>query len=127
MSVMADQIRGAMSHPVAEADEVRASFAFGPDFVGFQGHFPGRPILPAVCKIQAALLLLEAHLHRAVQLREIERARFSAPATCDERIDFRCGWKETEEGERIVRVVVTRAEATIARFRLRVALEGIDA
>ncbi len=125
MSAMADQIRAAMSALAVDAGEVRASFRFGPDFVGFQGHFPGRPILPGVCNVQAALLLLEAHLQRRVKLREIERVRFSMPATCDERLDYRCIVKDGANGEKVIRTTVSRGDATVARFRLRVAIEGV--
>jgi len=121
-SPMAEQIRAAMGAITSEPGELRASFTFGPDFVGFQGHFPGRPILPGVCEVQAALLLVEAHLHRPVRLRQIERARFSAPATCGERLDFHCTTKVDAAGETVVRTIVRRGEATIARFRLRVAV-----
>lgn len=125
-SPMSEQIRASMGAIAADGDELRASFTFGPDFIGFQGHFPGRPILPGVCEVQAALLLVEAHLHHAVRLRQIERARFSAPATCGERLDYQCTTKEDVDGETVVRTIVRRGEATIARFRLRVAIDGAD-
>jgi 3-hydroxyacyl-[acyl-carrier-protein] dehydratase len=126
VSPMTEQIRAAMSGLAADAGEARASFTFGRDFLGFQGHFPGRPILPGVCEIQAALLLVEAHLRRPVKLREIERARFSTPATCDERLDYHCTLKEGPDGQTVVRTIVRRGDVTVARFRLRVAAAGAD-
>lgn len=125
-SPMAEQIRAAMGAITADDGGLRASFTFGPDFIGFQGHFPGRPILPGVCEVQAALLLVEAHLQRPVRLRQIERARFSAPATCGERLDYQCAAKEDPVGEMVIRTIVRRGEAMVARFRLRVTLEGVD-
>lgn len=125
-SPMAEQIRASMGAIAVEGGELRGSFTFAPDFIGFQGHFPGRPILPGVCEVQAALLLVEAHVHRPVRLRQIERARFSAPATCGERLDYHCTTKEDAGGETVVRTIVRRGEAIIARLRLRVAIAEAD-
>ena len=125
-SPMADEIRASMGAIVQDADELRGSFTFGPGFIGFQGHFPGQPILPGVCEIAAALLLFEAHVRRPVRLRKIERARFSSPATCGERLDYQCSVKEDVDGETVLRTIVRRGEETIARFRLRVAIEGAN-
>ena len=33
---------------------VKGRYCFPESFIGFQGHFPGNPILPAVVQIQAA-------------------------------------------------------------------------
>ena len=52
----------------AEGDEVTARFLFPAAFIGFQGHFPERPVLPAVCKIQAAIAVLEAWSERRGQV-----------------------------------------------------------
>jgi 3-hydroxyacyl-[acyl-carrier-protein] dehydratase len=125
-SPMAEQIRASMSPIVFDAEGVKASFTFAPDFIGFQGHFPGRPILPGVCEIQAALLLAEAHLRRPVRLREIERVRFTVPATCGERLDYHCTIKTNPDGQTVLRTIIRRGEITIARLRLLVAVEGTD-
>lgn len=126
-SPMAEQIRASMGPLVLDAEGVRATFTFAPDFVGFQGHFPGRPILPGVCEVQAALLLAEAHLLRPVRLREIERVRFTLPATCGERLDYHCSIKANPDGRTVLRALVRRGEVTIARLRLLVDVEGTEA
>ncbi len=51
-------------------------YLFSPDFPGFSGHFPGRPILPAVVQIMAASLLVEAATGRNLSATAIERAKF---------------------------------------------------
>ena len=47
---------------LTEADDgsLTARFVFPAEFTGFRGHFPEQPVLPAVCKIQAVVAMLEA-------------------------------------------------------------------
>lgn len=110
--------------------ELQARFRFPAAFIGFQGHFPGRPILPAVCEIQAALAMLEAWKGEPVALRDIILAKFAAPVTCDEEVVYQCA--VTMEGGRdaLVRSILATADRHVARFRLRVSFEergqGVD-
>lgn len=54
----------------------RRRYVFGPEFPGFAGHFPGRPILPAVLQIMAASLQAEEAAGRPLAPAAIERAKF---------------------------------------------------
>lgn len=55
---------------------VRQHYVFNADFPGFSGHFPERPILPAVIQIMAASLLVEASTGQRLLPAAIERAKF---------------------------------------------------
>jgi len=57
----------------------RQSFCLSPDFVGFQGHFPDNPILPAVTQIQAGVLLAAHSCGKAPRLASLSRAKFMRP------------------------------------------------
>jgi 3-hydroxymyristoyl/3-hydroxydecanoyl-(acyl carrier protein) dehydratase len=60
-----------------EADgALRAVLRFDPDFVGFDGHFPGHPVVPGVGLVYAGLLLAEIGLGRNLVFRSLKRARF---------------------------------------------------
>ncbi len=107
----------------AAGDEVTARFLFPPSFIGFQGHFPGRPILPAVCKVQAALAMLEASCEREVRLREIVSAKFFSPVTCGEEVLVRCAVAKQEEGWAVVKATVARSGESVAKLKLRVTFE----
>ncbi len=110
--------------------ELRARFLFPVGFIGFQGHFPGRPILPAVCEIQAALAMLEAWKGEPVALRDIILAKFATPVTCDEEVVYQCAVTMEDGRDALVRSTVATADRNIARFRLRVSFEekgrGVD-
>ena len=58
---------------------ITARFIFPSDFSGFKGHFPGRPILPGVCKIQAVMAMLEIWHQKNICIKEISTAKFFAP------------------------------------------------
>jgi len=67
-----------------------ASFVFPATFSGFNGHFPGQPVLPGVCMIQAAAVTLEGWHGGPVRIIEVRKARFSAPAGPGDVLEVEC-------------------------------------
>ena len=63
----------------AEDGGFSASLALPDSFVGFQGHFPGNPVVPGVCLVQAVLLAAERVLGKPVRLDEVKVAKFFSP------------------------------------------------
>lgn len=125
MSEIARQTRSCL-YDLSDAGggELRARFVFPADYIGFRGHFPGRPILPAVCEIQAALAMLEAWKGRRVRLREIVLARFSAPVSCDEEVVCSCSVRMEDGDGAVLKVRLAKDSESVARFRLRVTFEN---
>lgn len=64
---------------VSPAGEARVSFNLAPDFVGFEGHFPGNPVCPGVIQVAMALIALEASVGGPLKLLSIFRAKFLRP------------------------------------------------
>jgi 3-hydroxyacyl-[acyl-carrier-protein] dehydratase len=113
-----------MSDLTEAADgRLTARFLFPPEFIGFQGHFPEMPILPAICKIQAAVAMLEASKGRGVRLDEIVLAKFSAPVTCDEEVEFLCTTAMEGTNSAVVKATVSKNGQKVSRFKLRVTLD----
>ena len=108
----------------AEGGEVTARFLFPAGFIGFQGHFPERPVLPATCKIQAAIAVLEAWCGSEVGLQEIVSAKFLAPVTSDEALLVGCLVSREEGNRGVVKARVVRNGQSVARFKLRVSFEN---
>lgn len=106
----------------AGREETTARFRFPPDFIGFKGHFPGNPVLPGVCKVQAALCMIEKKNHAAFVLQEIVAAKFFHPVTADEELVFTL--RDTPEGSQtvLVKILVTRHDTKIADIHLRIGL-----
>jgi len=64
--------------PLSLAPPLRARACFPPTFPGFDGHFPGNPILPGFCHIQLAVDFLQ-QLHPDTTLASVDNARFTRP------------------------------------------------
>lgn len=69
---------------------VRQRYVFNADFPGFSGHFPGRPILPAVLQIMAANQLVEAATEQRLLSAAIERAKFLQPIVPGAVVEITC-------------------------------------
>jgi 3-hydroxyacyl-[acyl-carrier-protein] dehydratase len=91
-SDLAEAIRGAAVGDIERRGDgsVRQRYVFNLDFPGFSGHFPGRPILPAVIQIMAASLLVETATGRRLTPSTIERAKFVHPIVPGELVEITC-------------------------------------
>jgi len=121
MSILRQEIKSSMQ-ALEQLSEFKscARFCFPKKFIGFQGHFPNKPILPGVCKIQAALLVLEERKHKNIRLSEIILAKFFAPATFNQELVFNLEEHPVNEAESTVTVKVNYQDKKIAELQLRV-------
>lgn len=53
------------------------------------GHFPGRPVVPGVVLLDAALAAIQTQLRQATRLVKIASAKFHRPVSPDESLDIR--------------------------------------
>jgi 3-hydroxyacyl-[acyl-carrier-protein] dehydratase len=122
MSKLVRSIKECMSNLSSNRNGLlSADFTFAEDFLGFKGHFPGKPILPGVCKIQAAMLMLKESRKKNFVLKEIMLAKFFSPVLCNERISFSIKEEEGPNEEILVKVEVTGKGKKIAELHLRIA------
>lgn len=78
------QIRESMTAPpIRENDSCRASFLFKPDFIGFGGHFPDNPVLPAVVQFSLALFLARQIRGKDLEPIRVKKAKFSSVLAAD--------------------------------------------
>jgi 3-hydroxyacyl-[acyl-carrier-protein] dehydratase len=68
------------------------TFRLGDDFVGFQGHFPGHPILPAFVQLLLGECSVGLHSGRTWTLRHVDRAKFLRPIQPNEPVTV--AWQE---------------------------------
>ncbi|HPO13697.1 MAG TPA: hypothetical protein PLI09_09645 [Candidatus Hydrogenedentes bacterium] len=121
MSKLTREIKNYMhdlkSHP---EDGITASFSFPEEFIGFRGHFPGKPVLPGVCKIQAILCMIETAMQKTPKLKEVASAKFFAPITANEEAFFTVRMIPQGEDEGRAKAVIQRKDKKIAEIHLRV-------
>jgi len=63
---------------VDDSGQIIGIFAFEPHFPAFEGHFPGRPVLPAVVQLATVRFLAAKHLGKQLVPTCIDRAKFKA-------------------------------------------------
>ncbi len=122
MACSAGQVR------ILEANQgCELTFRFGDDFIGFRGHFPGHPILPAFVQLLAAEYAVRLHDARPWSLRRVERSKFLKPIGPNEPVTV-C-WQERPGDDSLrcsftLRVGAEKAAVFTLEF---VAEEGQDA
>ena len=71
-------------------NQIARRYRFSADFVGFSGHFPGCPILPAIVQLQCVASLAGEHAGMALRLAAVEDAKFLIPIRPDQEILVQC-------------------------------------
>jgi 3-hydroxymyristoyl/3-hydroxydecanoyl-(acyl carrier protein) dehydratase len=76
---LTEAILSAGSGFASGVDGYRQDFVFDGDFYGFDGHFPGFPILPGVMILRAAWLTIEKGQDKSLDLHAIKKIKFGRP------------------------------------------------
>jgi 3-hydroxyacyl-[acyl-carrier-protein] dehydratase len=97
-------------------------YRFAPGFIGFSGHFPGNPILPAVVQVCAVVSLAEEEGGKDLRLSAMRSAKFLSPIHPDEEVSIRYR-RRVDAGEDICDATLSVAGKTSAAFQLRLAEE----
>lgn len=121
MNMLRQQIVQCLTAWQGDALSMHGEFIFGKDFIGFAGHFPGEPVVPGVCFVQAALCLIERGRGRSARLTEIVNAKFYAPALPEEHLAIHCVSEKKQDGSERFRALVKRGETKIAELVLAIA------
>ena len=103
--------------------ELTARFLFPAEFIGFQGHFPDKPVLPGVCNIQAVIVMLQAWEKRNIRLKEIVSAKFLSPVSHGEELVFNYKKQTKSNGEALIKALVISKDKKVAELQLRVSFK----
>ena len=118
MSVMREAIAAAaVAPPQLSGLSGEQSFRFSSDFIGFSGHFPDYPILPAVLQVLLAQLVAEAISGQSLQVVSLARAKFVRQLRPDEKIDVQLDCREQDEMLRCA-VILQVGDEKAASFSL---------
>ena len=98
-----------------ESDTASAEISFPPNFSGFQGHFPGQPVLPGVCQIGTAMALAGRMCGTRQVLDEIVNAKFVAMVVPNQLLQV-----QGTLADGLLRVGIASGEERVAEFKLRI-------
>lgn len=102
-------------------DKASRRYRFPSHFIGFSGHFPGYPILPAFVQVLTALTVIEEWKGRPFQLFSIEKAKFHVELKPDWEIVVQCREYEVK-GKPAMEVKLSVAEGLAASFTIMEAM-----
>lgn len=104
--------------PMTDAEgRLCAQYRFPETFIGFQGHFPGYPVLPAVIQIRTGQLLAEALHGGPLLLQSVDKGKFLQQIQPDQVIDAVCR-KGSLGGKNAYEIRLTVDEKTASQFWL---------
>ena len=109
-----------MTGLTSEGRTLTSRFVFPEEFVGFQGHFPTKKILPGVCHIQCALSTLEKGSGKAMVLKEVVLAKYFSPVFPGDELTCVVSDQGGASGELIVKALLTKNGVKISDLKLRV-------
>ncbi len=74
--------------PVVKIDDTTysKSFFLSASFIGFEGHFPSKPVLPAIMQILMAQMTASEATGQNIGLQEVTQAKFTSPIGPDNTI-----------------------------------------
>ena len=127
MNIIMQEIKQYLSD-ITEKDSnnVSARFLFPEEFIGFQGHFSEKPVLPGFCKIQAVLIILQEWRKKNVRLKEIVLAKFFSPVSCGEELIFECTETKGNNEESEIHVYISSKGKKIAILDLKVTFKQVS-
>jgi 3-hydroxyacyl-[acyl-carrier-protein] dehydratase len=80
------------------SDGFVGDFCFPSRFIGFAGHFPGHPVLPAFIQLLTAQCVLQQRTGLAWCLARVKRAKFMKVVAPDQPLQVTWKEKESEDG-----------------------------
>jgi 3-hydroxymyristoyl/3-hydroxydecanoyl-(acyl carrier protein) dehydratase len=100
MNDMNEAIKSCVIKPAEKTDRGwEKTYIFGPDFLGFQGHFPGNPIMPAILQIMIAREAIAEQMGYEYDVLSVRRAKYMKIVASDTAVTVT--WTIKEEPDSI--------------------------
>jgi 3-hydroxyacyl-[acyl-carrier-protein] dehydratase len=91
MNNLIDAIKNSSIGPaIKSSDGITRRYRFSDDFIGFSGHFPGYPILPAVVQLITAQSLIEEQKECELEFYSVQNAKFLHEIKPGEELEITC-------------------------------------
>jgi 3-hydroxyacyl-[acyl-carrier-protein] dehydratase len=91
MNNLIDAIKNsAVDKAISLTDGITRRYRFSENFIGFSGHFPGYPILPAVVQLITAQSLIEEQKGCELEFYSVQNAKFLHEIKPGEELEITC-------------------------------------
>jgi|WetSurMetagenome_2_1015567.scaffolds.fasta_scaffold458573_1 3-hydroxyacyl-[acyl-carrier-protein] dehydratase len=91
MNNLIDAIKSsAVDKAINLPNSITRRYRFSEDFIGFSGHFPGYPILPAVAQLIIAQSLIEEQKGFELEMISVQNAKFLHEIKPGEELEITC-------------------------------------
>lgn len=97
-----------------------AEFMFHPDFTGFKGHFPGKPVLPAICLLQASLVADKSCRGNETELKNVVSAKFFSTVSPHEKLLLKGTTGKSKNGSMTLKAYITAGDRKVADLTLEI-------
>jgi len=88
--------------PKIEGDLIKANVMLDAFHPIFQGHFPGRPVLPGVCMLQMVKQVAEIYIGKKISLKSAQHLKFLSVVYPVEDLMIQMKLKMNVEGDNIL-------------------------
>jgi 3-hydroxyacyl-[acyl-carrier-protein] dehydratase len=105
-----------------DPDGITRTYLFDPEFIGFSGHFPGYPILPAFVQIVTAATLAEERIGVPVSLSSVKRAKFMQEIRPGREVVIECR-ERSNEGAIRFEASITLGDKVASKFTMIFAMK----
>jgi 3-hydroxyacyl-[acyl-carrier-protein] dehydratase len=118
MKKLIEEINKSFAGPaLMSGHEISNTYCFDAGFLGFSGHFPGYPILPAVMQLLLAQLLTEELKGYEIRVTSIEKAKFLSEIRPHDPVTVICTNADTDNSARSM-VKIVSGERAVSSFTI---------
>lgn len=117
MNRLEEAIREAAQPVQIDKTGFAQAFTFAPDFIGFDGHFPGNPILPGVVQLMAGGIATQEAYGESLTLKGISRTKFTRQVSPGETLIVSGKLKEKDDSI-LASIKITCGDETASTFTL---------
>lgn len=120
MNTLRQAVRAAAMDEVGQTGEGFGGcrFRFDGDFIGFSGHFPGYPLLPAFVQVLLSVIVMEDLKKISLEVSSIDNAKFQKEIRPNDVITVECQ-EITNRPFLTFRTRITRGADVVATFLVR--------
>jgi 3-hydroxyacyl-[acyl-carrier-protein] dehydratase len=80
-----------------DQSSVEAKLYFSDEFIGFDGHFPGSPLLPGILMMKTGLLISEIALEKSINVKKIKNAKFARSIFPRQEVNLKIDFKNKDD------------------------------